>query len=279
MSAEATGKEIGTWIWSNREKILEQLQNVRQWWSGRNGKKDKKVPGVLVLGPQGVGKSTFGGFLAGNFDHFLKIPGIYNESIGVETFNFCNSDEPVVVGPGQTHRRDAWGPLLNKMREGGFRGVVLISANGYNSIGEIDYTSDPDWDGDKINFIKKYTSRIRENEREVWNYIASEIKQCRHKIWLLQIVNKKDLWWHQNKSVEAFYCERHKEVTKQLTDSLGLNNFRSELLFTSLFISKFTTSNRDILAENAAGYDQEQQVTSLRKLIETLDALRGWERN
>ena len=53
--------------------------------------------------------------------------------------------------------------------------------------------------------------------------------------------------------------------------------FRHEPVFASLVISNFATGAAEQLKPNAAGYDQKLQVESLRRLYETVDALRKWE--
>jgi hypothetical protein len=63
----------------------------------------------------------------------------------------------------------------------------------------------------------------------------------------------------------------------RIRQKLGGRNFRSELVFCSLTISNFVTGERELLRENAAGYDSRRQIQSLDRLIETLDALRTWE--
>ena len=57
----------------------------------------------------------------------------------------------------------------------------------------------------------------------------------------------------------------------------GRKSFRHETVGVSLVISNYTTSEGELLAKNVAGYDQEQQVKSLRYLFEVIDGLRDWE--
>jgi hypothetical protein len=100
----------------------------------------------------------------------------------------------------------------------------------------------------------------------------------RGRLWLLSLVTKQDLWYREAAAVEAHYRagEYNAEVLKVLGQR-GAQQFRHELVFASLVISNFLTGAGERLRPNAEGYDQKLQVESLRRLFETVDALRQWE--
>ena len=130
----------GTWAWENRDKITLGITALYRWlWPSRKNDQDQESieekPGVLVLGPGGVGKSTLGRLLSGNSDPLFDLPGAYDESLDVESYAL--KDAPgveVLVPPGQPHRREAtWGEQLENLAAGKFRGMILMAAYGYHN--------------------------------------------------------------------------------------------------------------------------------------------------
>ena len=117
----------GQWAWENRDKISHGVTALWRWlWPKLEnvpepGSADEK-PGVLVLGPGGVGKSTLGKVLSGKFDPFFDLPETYDESLDVESYEL--GDLPgmeILVPPGQPHRREAtWHSQLEKLATGKF---------------------------------------------------------------------------------------------------------------------------------------------------------------
>ena len=63
-----------------------------------------------------------------------------------------------------------------------------------------------------------------------------------------------------------------------MLDRVGRLSFRHEFVFSSLVISNFMTGLNQTLKPNAEGYDQNLQVASLRRLFETIAALKDWEK-
>src|SRR5947207_3199259 len=88
--------------------------------------------GVLIIGPGGVGKTTLAHFLAGT-DGENQATGEYIESAGTDEFKLAdNLAVQIIVPPGQSRRRPAtWEVLLDDVKKGRFRGIILIAAYGY----------------------------------------------------------------------------------------------------------------------------------------------------
>ena len=96
--------------------------------------------------------------------------------------------------------------------------------------------------------------------------------------WVLTLVTKQDLWWNQQAAVEHHYRSGEYGILMDgVLQDTGKNNLRHEFIFSSLVISNFTTGLGELLVNTTSGYDQNLQANSLRRLWETLDALKSWE--
>src|SRR5262249_27357717 len=88
---------------------------------------------IAVFGLGGVGKTTLGRLLSGEMTAFTGPPG-YEESIGVERYNWPGGNVLLVVPPGQQHRRDTtWADVLDEVRRGSAFGVINVVCHGYAS--------------------------------------------------------------------------------------------------------------------------------------------------
>jgi hypothetical protein len=281
MADETTGEKIANWVWDRRDEIVRLLQGLRDWFKG-SSKDQTPHRGILIIGPGGAGKTTLAKQLAGQFDFLLDSPDAYDESINIERFTLLGQPEvEVVVPPGQKHRREAtWGELSTELEAGKFRGLILLSAYGYHTLGRISYKDHKLYRGDKEAFLRAYLAESRTDELSVLRQITTSLLRNREKTWVLSVTTKEDLWWPENADVQRHYLDGDyaAEIQKVL-GQWGPGLFRHEHVFASLVISNFDTAreHRERLAQNTAGYDQGQQVQSLRRLLETLDALRRWE--
>ncbi len=279
--------KIAAWAWDKRGQILGLLSELRDWFSG--GKKGAKGerPGILILGAGGSGKSTLGRILSGEFDLLLDPPAEYKESISTEEYELQGDPKTeILVLPGQSHRRDAtWPELLADLAAGKFRGIILISAYGYHTIGEaryqdtIIYREKAKGKGKgKAGFLSAYIEDRCAEELAILRRVSEAIRPVAGRVWMLSLVTKQDLWWPQRAKVESHYREGEYAATIQgVLDRVGRLSFRHEYVFVSLVISNFTTGMKDTLKPNAEGYDQNLQVASLRRLFETIAALKDWE--
>jgi hypothetical protein len=188
----------------------------------------------------------------------------------------------IVVPPGQKYRRDAtWHELEGTIGSGAYRGIVITNSYGYHSLGEITYKHHrlyPKFG--EAGFLPAFLAVCREDELDVLRRLIPHLRANRRPSWLLTPVTKQDLWWPEHARVEEHYrTGAYGALISDLGRHLGIGNLRHETVFASLVISNFTTGNKEVLATTAAGYDQNLQVASLRRLCETLYALKEWEQN
>lgn len=270
--------EIASWAWRNRDDILHSLRGIWHWIRGQD--KSVQSPGILIFGPGGSGKSTLSKVLSEPIDWLVDPPGLYKESIGTERVKL--KDVPsveIVVPPGQSFRRDTtWPNLLKDLVAGHYRGVIVVASHGLASIPLDSYKDHKLYDGNLSKFLEAMRDEERHEELEILKRLLPTFSLVKGKLWLLTVVVKQDLWWPEKDVVERYYREGpYKELISAETAKLSLSTFRHEMVFTSLAISNFRTAKNELLVPNAKGYDQLEQVRSLRKLFETVDALRKWE--
>jgi len=271
-------KQAGQWLWNNREWVFARFAEIRRWLFPP--KEARPTSGILVIGPGGVGKSTFARILSGEINYPLDIPGEYQESIPLE--RYALKDDPTVeliVPPGQQHRRDAtWSDLEKTIGAGGYRGIIVTSSYGYHSLGLTSYKRHRLYQNDKAEFLDAFLRECRTDEINVLRRLAPFIQANSRKSWLLTLVTKQDLWWAECEAVESHYrSAEYGQLIEGLLQDAGKKILRHEFAFSSLVISNFSTGVGELLANTVAGYDQILQVQSLRRLWETVYALKEWE--
>ncbi len=261
-----------TWAWDNRKEILPRLKDLYGWFRSKDS-------GILILGEGGTGKSTLGRILAGEFDWLLDAPGRYEQDIGVRRYTLEGSPKvEIVVLPGQErYRAVTWDDLLKDVTGGKYRGIILLGAYGYHSFGEVSYKEHKLHRDTKKQFLEAYLPDRRAEEIKVLERLASPLRLLHGKCWLLTVVAKQDLWWPERQEVEDHYREgEYGAKIRALLEGHDSRKVRHEFAFTSLVISNFVTDKGELLRKNAAGYDQKLHVESLRRILETIDALRNW---
>jgi hypothetical protein len=279
-----TGWQIAKWAWEQRDEIAETLSRIYKWFRGSKQPGQESRPGILILGAGGVGKTTLGGFLSGQFDLFSRPPGEYLESLETETFEIMGGSPSeivaeAVVPPGQEHKRAAtWTELFNDLAAGKFRGVILMSAYGYHSLGNISYKKHRLFQRGKNKFLEAFLADRRNEELAVLNQLAPYMLTSRRELWFLSLIAKQDLWWKKQADVKRHYEEGPYGVEVQkLLGQRGQRDFRHEFAYTSLVIGNYVTGMKESLQPNTAGFDHHQYVHSLRRLFEMIESLRKWE--
>jgi hypothetical protein len=259
--------------WENRESVRSFLSALASWFVSN--------PGILMLGSGGTGKSTLGKLLSGKHDLLLDTPGDYKESVKVEEFRL--KDDPrteIVSPPGQLHRRDAtWNDLLREVVDGKYRGIIVINAYGYHTLGNIRYQETEIFARTgKRGFLAAYLEERQADELSVLARLTDALHATEKKIWMLSLVTKQDLWWHERRAVEDHYQRQaYSALIKKIQDHHGIGRFRHEFAFASLVIGNFVTGMGETLKTNRQGYDQRMQSESLRRLFEIVSGLKEWE--
>lgn len=289
MADELTWGSIASWLWSQRKEVAQSLQDLYSWFRGAGRGKDGGR-GIVILGAGGTDKSTLGRMLAGEYDPLFDAVEPYRESIGIEEYSL--QDDPTVqiaVPPGQSQRRDAtWDELLAALSRGEYRGVIVVSAFGYHSLGEIwveqTTMAPPIVSSTALTSqhppiqLDAYLATRQADELRVLDRVLPNLGRSGNRTWLVSAVTKRDLWWPRRREVEYYYQEgAYGRKLSEWAATVNQRSVRHEIVFLSLTISRFLTAQGQHLLDNAAGYDHPLHFESHRRLFETLAALREWE--
>ena len=272
--------------WFTREAIKELWKNKGQIWSKISTwfTKEDDPRKILVIGPGGVGKTTLGHFLAGPPapEDAVQLTE-YIESIKVEIYEIRDNPEvQIVIPPGQPKRMDStWPQILEEVKNGEFRGIVLVLAYGHHAIGDFSYKNHKLYSEEEglEGFLNKYLAACQKAEEKVLEKLCDAIQKCHRTIWLLTLVTKQDLWWNERGAVENHYSVgKYRNIVTKCTGSKQLHEFRHEIAFVSLVIRNLVTGRDETLKSTVGGYDQSDQQKSMESLLHKLEGLMDWEK-
>ena len=144
----------------------------------------------------------------------------------------------IVDAPGQEIRRAAtWTELHGEIASGKYRGIILVSANGYHALPGISFKDHNLYGGSKEKFLKAFLDNRRNEELTILRELTPHVKASAGKIWLFSLIAKQDLWWPERLEVAKQYQEgQYSTEINAIINHLGQRQFRHELAFTSLVL-------------------------------------------
>lgn len=274
--------DVGRFLFEKRKELSEFLKPIREWFRSGGASSvaetNGDLPTILIIGPGGVGKSTLASFLVGGVSAVIDDTA-YSESLQIEEFELDSPQASIVVPPGQAHRRDwAWADIERGLTEGRFRGVLLIGAYGFHSIGPISYTSLGLPSRTPEEFLVEYLKRSQKEEVAIIERLAPFMSRSPNPLWVLTVVMKQDLWFDQATDVDRFYRDGlfGKAVGKALMHG-GSGRIRHEIAALLLIHQNFATGRNELLKKTVAGYDWDEQSKGLKEFFRVLNDLRTWE--
>jgi hypothetical protein len=260
--------EYGKIAWDNKKQVASLFKRIHRWWKGPNR--------ILVVGAGGTGKTTLGLILSGEFDWMKIDPSEYKESLNIEVVTSKHFE--AYIAPGQKkHRQSTWRAIEQKLEAGYFRGIIFVSSYGHHSFSVASFKQiKPGLSKEKA--LEELIRKGQTEEMELVKRLAPFIRTCPKKMWSLSIVTKQDLWYPDRVEAERNY--RDGEYAKEIESIVavkGDQNFRHDVLFCALVISNWVSKSKETLRKCTEGYDHKQQIESVRRLFEVMDAMREWE--
>jgi energy-coupling factor transporter ATP-binding protein EcfA2 len=255
-----TAIDMAKAAYENRKYFLIPLQKLLRYW-----KTEKTL--VAVFGPSGTGKTTLGHFVTGQSQPFGK-PLNYKESHNSESYSVNNSTCHLIAAPGQFEsRRTSWNKLFSDIISGQVIGVINVVCYGYHSLRTV-----PPF-ASSTSFWEEYFLERRQQEIKIIQELTPYLKASPGKIRMLTLINKQDLWWNNQQTVEKYYQEGdYQKCLDEILVVKGQQNFMHEYVPVSFVIANFQVDSKIIL-QNCAGYDQQLQGEQLSRFLEKIQNL------
>ena len=177
LSTAKTAIEVGGLAWENRGKLTKALAVLRRWF--------RQNSRILIIGPGGTGKTTLSHILSGDFDWLADTPWKYEEGYTVDRVRIPKA----IIAPGQKLRRKpTWAALKSDLAAGKFRGVILVSAFGYHSLGGKVALSVLKPGKKREAAIHELLAEGRADELAVRRDLCAVMKRSPKKPWLISLV-------------------------------------------------------------------------------------------
>lgn len=278
MFVEVAGA-VGKLAWEERDTILQMAKKLAIRLANRSAN-------LVIFGTGGVGKTTLGLLLSGNFDPEKKSLD-YIESENTEKLSLKSKlYGTIFVGAGQRRRREVtWNALFQGLSKGEFVGIINVVAWGCHSIERLasyeEHGIYKNWRSQYPNaghlsvseFATMYLDLRRGEELEALEYIKPYIEASEGKVWMLTIVAKQDLWWDERYIVQNYYQNgEYDNIISSIVRKRGAANFFHEYVSASFKWQNLAT-DREILKATCAGYDEGIQRANLVKLSHSVRQL------
>ena len=189
---------------------------------------------VPFFGLGGTGKTTLGNVLTGNLDPFKAPTTKYLETVAMEDRQYGEAVScTFYIPPGQEWRQDYFFPdLFAMLSQGKSSGVINLVCYGYHSLSPDSYPSYKNHplykSTDTSNsFLQRYLVDRREAELRGIEALIPHLTQTPKKLWMITLVSKQDLWWHDREAVHNHYMKgtynEHIQKIKAHTAFRGVN--------------------------------------------------------
>lgn len=240
---------------------------IREVVEGLWNRMTKKRVRIVVFGAAGTGKSSLGRLLSG-----ADVTSEYNESTQVETYRLDGATScTVLVPPGQESLRAAtWSDLVRDVTSGKATVVIHLVSWGINAIEPLPYRGvagfQEGMSPEEAAIV--FAAHQRDREIETLREYAGHFGLAPHKLSLLTVVTKQDLWWDQREEVRQHYEGEYAEVVEGLRRRVGDKNLSHKTWSVSLISKNLRDGEGQLVVPTARGYDEPLQASNRRRLLE-----------
>lgn len=111
-------------------------------------------------------------------------------------------------------------------------------------------------------------------EIELLQTVINGLSAVTMPIWMVTLVNKQDLWWHDQKAVRRHYEDGdYRDKVAELEKAIGTRSFQHELLPVSFAMTNLGSDDGDLFARTNAGYDLPTHLRYLQSMFARVHAL------
>lgn len=246
----------------------DKLREAAEWVWHRITKGTVRV---VVFGSAGAGKSTLGAVLAGK-----AVGPDYKDSHHLETYALQGGMPcSILVPPGQESLRPStWSDLLRDVGTGQSSIVLHVVSWGLNPLGDQRFSESPQYeDGMSLEtFANTYFESQRDHETATLERFAGQIALAPHRLSLITVVTKQDLWWDERQKVRSFYeADRYSELVTSIRNRLE-QNFSHNICSASLLYRNIVDGDGNVLRMTTAGYDDKIKLRHHHALLDMIRA-------